>query len=182
MSLSRLTPELGEKIIRKVRVGMMPPPKMRRADAAATKAFVASMESSIDRAAAANPNPGRPALHRLNRTEYANSVKALLGVDVDVAPLLPPDDSSHGFDNMADALTFSPALMEGYIRAAGRISRLAVGDTTAAALTTTYAVPRVLNQMQHIEGTPLGTRGGTSVIHNFPADGEYSFKVGFYYS
>src|ERR1051326_4259171 len=182
MSLSRLTPELGEKIIRKVRVGMMPPPKMRRADAAATKAFVASMESSIDRAAAASPNPGRPALHRLNRTEYANSVKALLGVDVDVAPLLPPDDMSHGFDNMADALTISPTLMEGFIRAAGRISRKAVGDREAPALTATSAIPRVLSQTRHVEGTPFGTRGGIAVVHDFPADGEYTFKLGFYYS
>ena len=182
MSLARVTAELGEKIIRKVRVGMMPPPKMRRADAAATKAFVASMESSIDRAAAASPNPGRPALHRLNRTEYANSVKALLGVDVDVAPLLPPDDSSHGFDNMADALTISPALMEGYIRAAGKISREALGDPMARALTSTYTVPRVASQMRHVDGTPLGTRGGISVVHDFPADGKYTFRVGFYYS
>src|ERR1043165_8369835 len=121
MSLARVTAELGEKIIRKVRVGMMPPPKMRRADAAATKAFVASMESTIDRAAAANPNPGRPALHRLNRAEYANAIRDILALDVDAAALLPPDDSSSGFDNNADVLGVSPALLEHYLTASSKI-------------------------------------------------------------
>ena len=111
-----------------------------------------------------------------------NSIRDLLGVEPDVTALLPPDDSSHGFDNMADALVISPALMEGYIRAAGRISREAVGDTSAQALTTTYQIPRVLSQMRHIDGTPFGTRRGMAVVHDFPADGEYVFKIGFYYS
>jgi hypothetical protein len=174
--------ELAEKIIRKLRVGMMPPPGMPRPDAAALKAFAAALENGIDEAAAAHPNPGRPALHRLNRTEYANSVREMLGVEVDVSALLPADDMSHGFDNMADVLTMSPTLMEGYIRAASRISRQAIGDTAALAHTTTYQIPRVLSQMHHIEGTPFGTRGGIAVLHDFPADGEYVFKLGFYYS
>ena len=161
---------------------MMPPVGMPRPDAASTKRFVTSLENGIDQAAAIHPNPGRPSLHRLNRTEYRNSVRDLLAVDPDVTALLPPDDSSHGFDNMADALVISPALMEGYIRAAGRISREAVGDRTASALTTTYQIPRVLSQMRHVEGTPFGTRGGMAVTHDFPADGEYVFKLGFYYS
>jgi hypothetical protein len=174
--------ELAEKVIRKLRVGLMPPPGMRRPDATTIQAFAAAIESGIDQAASAHPNPGRPALHRLNRTEYANSIRELLGVEVDVSPLLPADDMSHGFDNMADVLTVSPTLMEGYIRAAGRISREAVGDTKALPLTTTYQIPRVLNQMRHIEGTPFGTRGGIAIVHDFPADGEYIFKLGFYYS
>ena len=189
MTLTKLDPahpeqnaELAEKAIRKVRAGLMPPPGMPRPAGAAMKQFAASMEVAIDQAAALHPNPGRPALHRLNRTEYANSIRDLLGVTVDVSPLLPADDMSHGFDNMADVLTISPALMEGYIRAAGKISREAVGDPQALALTHTYSIPRVLSQMRHVEGTPIGTRGGMAVVHDFPADGEYTFKVGFYYS
>ena len=117
-----------EKAINMLRVGMMPPPGMPRPSEAARSSLIHYLETSIDKASVANPDPGRPPLHRLNRTEYANSIKELLDVDVDVSALLPPDDSSHGFDNMADALTISPTLMEGYIRAAGRISREAVGD------------------------------------------------------
>ncbi len=171
----------AEKVIRKLRAGLMPPAGIPR-DTPALKAFAVSLENTIDQAAAAHPNPGRPALHRLNRTEYANSVHDLLGVDADVTALLPTDDMSHGFDNMADVLSISPALMEGYIRAAGRISREAVGDPEALALTTTYSISRVTSQVRHVDGTPFGTRGGLSVMHDFPADGEYIFKVGFYYS
>src|SRR5262249_32741595 len=145
------------------------------------KSFAASLETGIDQAAALHPNPGRPALHRLNRTEYANVVHDLLRVDVDVTALLPPDDMSHAFENRAYVLRISRALMEGYIRAAGRISREAVGAPAALPHTTTYSIPRVLSQVRHIEGTPLGTRGGIAVVHDFPADGEYTFKVGFYY-
>jgi hypothetical protein len=174
--------ELAEKVIRKVRAGLMPPPGLPRPDAGTVKAFAATIENGVDLAAAAHPNPGRPALHRLNRTEYANSIRSLLAVDIDVAYLLPADDMSHGFDNMADVLSVSPTLLEGYIRAADRISREAVGDTEALPLTRTYAIPRVLNQTRHVEGTPFGTRGGISVVHDFPADGEYIFKLGFYYS
>jgi cytochrome c551/c552 len=173
--------EQAEKVIRKVRAGLMPPPGLPR-DPAAMKTLAASLENSIDQAAAAHPNPGRPALHRLNRTEYANSIHDLLSVDADVTALLPTDDMSHGFDNMADVLSISPALMEGYIRAAGRISREAVGDPGALALTTTYSISRVTSQTRHVDGTPFGTRGGLSIVHDFPADGEYIFKVGFYYS
>ena len=189
MTLTKLDPahpeqnaELAEKAIRKVRAGLMPPPGMPRPDGARMKQFATSLETAIDQAAALHPNPGRPALHRLNRTEYANSIGDLLGVSVDVGPLLPTDDMSHGFDNMADVLTISPALMEGYIRAAGKISREAVGDPLALALTHTYSIPRVLSQVRHVEGTPIGTRGGMAVVHDFPADGEYTFKLGFYYS
>ncbi|MGA3238207.1 MAG: DUF1592 domain-containing protein [Bryobacteraceae bacterium] len=189
MSLTKLdlahiprSADLAEKMIRKLRVGLMPPPGMPRPKPAVLKSFAASLESAIDQAAALHPNPGRPALHRLNRTEYANAIHDLLDVDVDVSGLLPTDDMSHGFDNMADALTISPALMEGYIRAAGRISREAVGDSAALALTSTYSIPRITAQTRHVEGTPIGTRGGMSIVHDFPADGEYIFKIGFYYA
>src|SRR5579883_1825643 len=171
-----------EKVIRKLQAGMMPPAGMPRPNSATMKSFVTAVSNGIDQSAAAHLNPGRPPLHRLNRTEYANSIRDLLSVDVDVSQLLPPDDSSHGFDNMADVLTISPALMEGYVRAAGRISREAVGDKTAPALTTTYQLSRTISQMRHVEGAPMGTRGGIVVTHDFPADGEYTFKLGFYYS
>jgi hypothetical protein len=174
--------ELAEKAIHMVRVGMMPPPGMPRPKPEVIASFLNTLETQVDQAAETHLNPGRPALHRLNRTEYANSIRDLLAVDIDVAALLPPDDMSHGFDNMADVLTVSPTLMEGYIRAAGRISREAIGDATAPALTKSYQISRVLNQTRHIEGTPFGTRGGIAVVHDFPADGEYVFKLGFYYS
>jgi cytochrome c551/c552 len=174
--------EQAEKVVRKLRAGMMPPAGMPRPDAATLTAFRHSIETGIDTVAAKNPNPGRPALHRLNRAEYANSVRDLLGVNIDVAELLPPDSMSHGFDNMSDVLNLSPALMEGYVRAASRASREALGDPDALAITKTYQISRVQNQMHHVEGTPFGTRGGLVVNHDFPADGEYQFKVGFYYN
>jgi hypothetical protein len=176
------TAAIAEKVIHMLRAGMMPPPGMPRPPAAKIGAFGTSLETRIDQAAALHPNPGRPALHRLNRTEYANSIRELLGLEVDAAELLPPDDMSHGFDNMADVLTVSPTLMEAYIRAASKISRAAVGDPEAPPITATYSIPRVVSQVRHVDGTPFGTRGGISVVHNFPADGEYVFKLGFYYS
>ena len=188
MTLSRLnvehpeqTAELAEKIIRKLRVGLMPPPGTPKPDSASRGAFVVALESAIDRAAAAHPSSANPPLHRLNRTEYANSIRDLLGVQMDVSELLPPDDMSHGFDNMADVLTVSPTLMEAYVRAAGKISRVALGDPEARPITVTYSIPAVLSQARHINGTPFGTRGGISVLHNFPADGDYVFKLGFFY-
>ena len=171
-----------EKVIRKLRAGLMPPARRPRPDEATLAAFVEGLEREIDRAAAADPNPGRPVLHRLNRTEYANTVRDLLGLAVNVESLLPPDDMSQGYDNMSDVLTVSPALLEGYISAAGKISRLAVGDPEATPLVDTYLVPQAVSQMRHVPGTPFGTRGGTVVTHNFRADGEYVFRLSFYYS
>jgi hypothetical protein len=173
--------ELAEKIIRKLRSGLMPPPGMPRPNVATAKAFALELERGIDEVAAAQPNPGRPALHRLNRTEYANSIRDLLDVQVDVSALLPPDNMSHGFDNMSDVLTVSPTLLEAYIRAAGKISRQAVGDPSTPAITSTYSIPRVVSQARHVEGTPFGTRGGVAVAHDFPADGDYVFKLLFYH-
>ncbi len=169
--------ETAEKMIRKLRAGMMPPPGARRPEVPAIKAFATAMETSIDRAAALKPNPGTRVLQRLNRVEYANSVRELLKVEIDVTALLPPDSMNRGFDNIADALAMSPALMEGYVRAAGKISRAALGDMKAAPSVATFNVPRTASQMRHVDGAPIGTRGGISLVHNFPADGEYVFRM-----
>jgi hypothetical protein len=177
-----LNADQAERVIRKLRAGMMPPIGLPHPEGNGLVSFAASLESEIDAVAALHPNPGRPALHRLNRTEYRNSIRDLLNVDIDPSTFLPPDDMSHGFDNMADVLTISPALMEGYIRAASRVASEAVGDPTMTAAMVTYKIPRVISQNEHIEGTPMGTRGGHAVMHNFPADGEYSLRVTFYYS
>jgi hypothetical protein len=173
--------ERAEKVIRKLRAGMMPPPGAKRPDAAALKTFAAGLESRIDLAAAKQAHVDAPELHRVNRTEYRNSVRDLLGLDVDVLAMLPSDPKTGGFDNMADALTVTPALMESYVRAAEKISRDAVGDPQAAPVMTQYMVPKVANQYRHVDGAPFGTRGGISVEHNFPADGDYTFKMQLYY-
>jgi mono/diheme cytochrome c family protein len=169
--------EVAEKMIRKLRSGMMPPPNARRPEAAVLSSFASSMETRLDQSAALNPNPGRRPFQRLNRAEYARAVSALLAIDVDVNAFLPPDTISAGFDNVADAQTFSATLMEGYLRAASRISSLAVGDPKASASEFTYKVPRTGSQMRHVEGAPFGTRGGISMPHTFPADGEYTFRM-----
>jgi mono/diheme cytochrome c family protein len=169
--------DVAERMIRKLRAGMMPPAGSRRPEAQAIDAFAASMETRLDQAAALNPNPGYRPFQRLNRAEYARAVNQLLALDVDVSAFLPPDQISAGFDNVADSQNFSATLMEGYLRAATRISTLAVGDPKAAPSATTYKVPRTGSQMHHIEGTPFGTRGGMAVMHTFPADGEYSFRM-----
>src|SRR5262249_35460201 len=169
--------ELGEKMIRKLRAGMMPPPGVRRPDAATLSAFVDSLETKIDAAAAVNPNPRWRPFPRVNRAEYSRAVRDLLGLQVDVNSFLPADTISSGFDNVSDVQTFSPTLMEGYLRAASQISRLAVGDRNASATSVTYKIGRTASQMHHVDGTPMGTRGGTSVINVFPADGDYVIKV-----
>ena len=172
-------PQTWEKVVRKVRTGMMPPSGAPRPDRATLDAFAASIESTIDRAARTAPNPGAPGLHRLNRAEYGNAVRDLLDLPIDATRLLPADDSSgEGFDNMASTLSVSPALMQAYVTAAARISRLAVGDPTISAELTTYAPPRGLSQAGHREGMPLGTRGGITVQHVFPLDAEYEFRIG----
>ncbi len=169
--------DMAERMIRRLRSGMMPPVGSRRPDAATIASLVEALETRIDRAAALNPNPGWRPSQRLNRAEYQRAVKDLLAVDVDVNAYLPADTLSDGFDNIADSQTISSTLMEGYLRAASQISRLAVGDRNASATSTTWKVPRTASQMRHVEGAPLGTRGGLSVLHAFPADGEYFFKI-----
>ncbi|MSO36021.1 MAG: DUF1592 domain-containing protein [Acidobacteria bacterium] len=169
--------ETAEKMIRKLRAGMMPPSGSRRPEAAMLTSFATSMETRLDQSAALNPNPGRRPFQRLNRAEYARAVAGMFDLDVDVSAFLPPDQISAGFDNVADSQSFSATLMEGYLRAASRISSLAVGDPRAGAAEATYKVPRTGSQMGHVEGAPFGTRGGVSVLHTFPADGEYSFRM-----
>lgn len=172
--------EETEKIIRKLRAGMMPPPGRQRPSDAELNALASSLETSLDRVAAVHPYAGFTPLHRLNRIEYANSIKALLDLDVDAEDLLPADDLSHGFNNMADVLTVSPALLEAYISAAGKISRAAIGDPQAAPVMATTMIPRVISQTRHVDGAPFGTRGGVAIENTFPADGDYVFKVAFY--
>jgi mono/diheme cytochrome c family protein len=172
-----LNAETTEKIIHKLRAGLMPPAGADRPEPAVAAAMAAELESIVDRAAALRPNPGRRSFQRLNRAEYARSIKDLLSLDVDVTAFLPADTISHNFDNIADVQSFSPTLLEGYLRAASRISRDAVGDPSAAPGSTTYRIPRTASQLDHVDGAPFGTRGGISVVHNFPADGEYSFRM-----
>ncbi|PWU08984.1 MAG: hypothetical protein C5B51_06805 [Terriglobia bacterium] len=169
--------ETWEKVIRKIQVGAMPPQGMPRPDAASLEGLATFLESALDRAYFANPNPGRSSVHRLNRAEYANAVHDLLALDVDATSLLPPDDESSGFDNIADVLKVSPSLMERYLAASWSVSRMAVGDPRITPATATYRVRPDLSQDQHIDGLPLGTRGGILVRHNFPLDGEYVIKV-----
>ncbi len=169
--------EAWEKVIRKLRAGAMPPQGVPHPDAAAVNELASFLETSIDRAAAAKPNPGHAAMHRLNRAEYSNAIHDLLALDVDATPLLPPDDESSGFDNIADVLRMSPSLMERYLSASWNISRQAVGNMNIAPATTTYRVRPDLSQDQHIEGLPLGTRGGILVHHDAPLDAEYVIKL-----
>jgi cytochrome c5 len=166
--------EVGEKLVRKLRAGMMPPTNMKRPDAATMDAFIKWMETELDHSAVTHlPAPG---LHRLNRAEYANAIRDVLGLEVDATKFLPSDDSTHGFDNQAGALTMSPALMEAYLSAAGKISRLAIGDVLAATQAVFDAPPDTAQNF-HIDGLPFGTRGGMLIKYEFPADGEYTFTV-----
>ena len=167
-----------EKVVRKLRTGMMPPEGAPKPPEAARRAFASALESQLDRAAARHPDPGSPALHRLNRAEYANAIRDLLALDVDITAMLPPDDSAAGFDNNADVLGVSPGLIEGYASAAAKVSRMAIGDPSIGLDRVTYRVPGDLAQDGHIEGLPLGTRGGLVVHHTFPLDADYDFEIG----
>jgi len=169
--------EVSEKVIRKLRAGMMPPAGARRPDGTALADLAAALETRIDQAAALHPNPGRRPFQRLNRAEYAAAVRDLLGLEVDVEAYLPPDTISDGFDNVAEAQGFSPTVLDGYLRAASAISTLAIGDAKAAPTEANYKVPRTANQMRQVEGAPFGTRGGIAITHIFPADGEYTFRM-----
>jgi mono/diheme cytochrome c family protein len=174
--------ELSEKMIKKLRAGMMPPAGAARPDPAAIGAMVAALETSMDTAAAAAPRPGWRPFQRLNRAEYAAAVRDLVGLDVDVSAYLPADTISAGFDNVADVQNFSPQLMQGYLRAASQISRLAIGDRQASATSATFKIEHSRSQMVHAAGTPIGTRGGVSVQHVFPADGDYVIKASMVYA
>jgi hypothetical protein len=167
--------EIWEKVARKLRGGSMPPQGNRRPDEAVKNAFVVSLESALDRTA--KPHPGRSSLHRLNRTEYGNAIRDVLDLRIDVADLLPADDESDGFDNIADVLRVSPSLLEQYLVASRKISALAVGDPATIPVTHVFRNPPDLPQDSHIEGLPLGTRGGILIRHNFPLDAEYDIHV-----
>lgn len=169
-----------EKVVRKLRAGAMPPPGSPRPDAATSNGIVGYLEASLDRAAAAAPNPGRTdAFHRLNRTEYRNAVRDLLALDLDVSALVPADAADQqGFDNMAGTLSVSPTLLERYVSAARKISRLAVGLPPLAPTIDTYRVPLNFNQSDRTsDDLPFGSRGGIAVRHHFPVDGEYAFRI-----
>ena len=155
----------------------MPPVGMPKPDKAVVDQFATWLETSIDKSYAANPNPGHPALHRLNRAEYANAIRDMLALDIDSSSFLPADDASYGFDNIGSVLGLSPALQERYISAAGKISRLAVGDPATSPIVETYRVRSDISQDKHIDGLPFGTRGGVLIHHNFPLDAEYVIKV-----
>ena len=173
------TTDLWEKVVRKLRTRAMPPPGRPRPEEAAYDGFLARLEGTIDGAAAAAPNPGRrPAVHRLNRAEYANAIRDLLDLEVDTRTLLPADDSGFGFDNIADVLSVSPMLTERYLSAARKISRLAVGDPTQAPSTNMFEVDKYLKQDGRVsDDLPFGSRGGLAVRHIFPVDGDYVVKV-----
>ena len=168
---------LAEKMIRKMRTGMMPPAGAKRPEGTGIADMASAFEARIDAAAGRTPNPGSRSFLRLNRAEYTRAVKDLLALDIDVSALLPADTISHGFDNVADAQTFSPALMESYLRAAGKVTALALGDSDASASEVLYRVPKTASQLQRVDGAPFGTRGGVSVMSTFPADGQYLFRV-----
>jgi hypothetical protein len=172
-------PEAWEKVVRKLRAGVMPPAGMPRPDRAGYHSVIGFLETGLDRAAVATPNPGRPVLHRLNRNEYANAIRDLLALDVDGKSLLPGDDSGYGFDNIADVLKVSPGLLDRYLSAAQKIARVAIGDSTMRPTVATYKVPYlVLRQDERVsEDLPFGSRGGVAIRHYFPLDGEYAIKM-----
>ena len=168
--------ELWEKVIRKLRAGVMPPPDLPRPSLADYDGLRDWLEAEIDRATATKVHPGSVVLHRLNRTEYANAIRDLLDLRIDVTTLLPPDDSANGFDNIAGSLTISPTLLESYATAAARVARMAVGYWKSPA-EATYLASSDASQNHRLEGMPFGTRGGIVARHDFPADGEYKFSI-----
>jgi hypothetical protein len=170
-------PDLFETVARKLRGRQMPPPGGPRPDTATYDGFAAYLERRLDEAALASPDPGRASIHRLNRTEYGNAVRDLLALEVDASEFLPADDEGYGFDNIADVLRVSPSLLEQYLAASAKIAALAVGDPEAPSVTAVYRAPSDLAQAVHVEGMPLGTRGGIKISHYFPLDAEYEFDV-----
>ena len=169
--------ETWEKVVRKLRGRMMPPPGSPRPDDATYDSMVSYLETSLDRSATASPNPGRTeTFHRLNRAEYQNAIRDLLALDIDVSSLLPKDDVSHGFDNVG-AGDFSPTLLERYLAAAQKVSRLAVGSPVPSPASHVVVLPADLTQEDHFDGLPFGTRGGTIVRYTFPRDGTFEIQI-----
>ncbi|MYH09962.1 MAG: DUF1592 domain-containing protein [Gemmatimonadales bacterium] len=179
VEMAHLEAETAEKMIRKLRAGMMPPPGIRRPPPEDLLELAETLEARVDAAAADRPDPGVRSFQRLNRAEYERSIRALLGLDIDASAYLPNETISAGFDNIADVQNLSATLLEGYLTAASEISRLALGDPTVTPSETEYEVSRYAEQRQHVPGTPIGTRGGISVVHNFTADGDYIFRLAF---
>ncbi|MCI0432542.1 MAG: DUF1592 domain-containing protein [Gemmatimonadetes bacterium] len=173
--------ETAEKVVGKLRNQMMPPPEMPRPGGDTLMVLATTLESLLDEAAAAEPNPGGRTFQRLNRAEYTSAVRDLLGLEVDAGIWLPLDTKSDNFDNIADVQVLSPTLLDAYLRAGSSVSWLAIGNPRATSTETAYTVPRTASQTQHVEGAPYGTRGGISAMHNFPADGEYVFRLSFYH-
>ncbi len=172
------SPAIWEKVVRKLRTGMMPPAPRPRPDADTYTGIVNYLEAALDRAADANPDPGRPAVQRLNRTEYVNAIRDLLALEVDGRTLLPADESGYGFDNVGDVLSVSPGLLERYLLAAAKVARRAVGDPTLRPATSTYRTSPLLAQDGRVsEDLPFGSRGGLAVRHHFPLDAEYEIRV-----
>jgi hypothetical protein len=170
--------EVWEKVVRKLHMGMMPPAGRPRPDNSTAENLASWLETELDRSAAARPNPGRTeTFHRLNRAEYRNVVRDLLGVDVDVRSLLPADDASYGFDNMAGVLKLNESLLENYLAAALKISRAVLGGPLPIPKSDEFRVPEEWRQYDHVEGLPFGTRGGMLVKYNFPQDGEYLVRI-----
>jgi mono/diheme cytochrome c family protein len=172
--------EVAEKMIRKLRAGLMPPAGSRRPPEATLASLAKRLETQAD-TRFSNPAPGRRTFQRLNRAEYSRSIHDLLALDVNAGDYLPLDAKSANFDNIADAQLLSPTLMQSYLTAAAEISRLAVGDPSATAREATYAVSRWTSQREQAEGAPYGTRGGLSIVHTFPADGDYRFRLSFFH-
>ena len=172
--------ETAERMIRKLRAGMMPPPGMPRPGGDTLLALVRTLENTIDDAARRDPNPGGRTFQRLNRSEYEQSVKDLLDLEINAGEYLPLDTKSANFDNIADVQMLSPTLLEAYLNAASEISRLAIGDREASPREVAYKVEKRASQLVHVEGTPYGSRGGVSINHTFPADGEYVFWMQFH--
>ena len=177
MSRAGKDPQTAEKIIAKLRSGMMPPPGAKRPAGDTLLALATALERVMDARAAARPEPGSRTFQRLNRAEYEQSIKDLLSLEVNAGNWLPLDTKSANFDNIADVQMPSATLLDAYLDAASEISRLAVGDPHASVASTTYKLPRLASQWDHVEGAPVGTRGGMSVMHTFPADGEYVFTA-----
>ena len=173
--------DVAEKVVAKLRSGMMPPVGSARPSVDTLDALVTSLERQLDASAVAHPNPGRRTFQRLNRAEYRLAIADLLKLDVDAAAYLPPDTKSDNFDNIADVQALSPTLLSAYLRAASDLSRLAIGNAAASAASNTYTMPKMASQVDHVEGTPFGSRGGMAVVHMFPADGEYRFDVNFFH-
>jgi hypothetical protein len=173
--------DVAEKMVAKLRSGMMPPPGQRRPKGDSLSALMLSLESQLDSAAAAHPNPGGRTFQRLNRAEYTRAIRDLLGLEIDADAYLPLDTQSENFDNIADVQALSPTLLDAYLRAASDITWLAVGNPRATASSATYSVPRTASQSETVEGAPFGSRGGVSVVHTFPADGAYVFRVVFFH-